>query len=158
MPTTPTASALRARAAQALGPDPTALLTPPLPAAWPDAGGRVVFLRYTVEALGSSLDRARLSSAPHQAVVDVATGTARKLDLAGAGPLGEEEASMVDGPDEAALAKAEQALVDVVAGRRPAEGARADLRAYVRWLEAQPLIAVDLAKRHAAFVAWLRAR
>lgn len=151
-----TASALRDEALLALGPDPTALVTPALPAGWPDARGRVVYLRYAVEALPSSMDRARLASLPHQAEVDVATGAARRVDLPGAGPIGEEGEAPVDAPDAATLAAAEQALVDVVAGRRPAEAARADLRAYARWLASQPLVARDLERRHAAFVRWVR--
>ncbi len=156
-----TADELEERARAALT-DANALtrarLTPPLPAGWPDAGGRVVFLAYAREALPTALVRYEVRSPRHAVEVEVTAGAARVLELEGGGaPLGETgRARPVEGtPEEFAAAR--QAVVDLVAGRRTAAEARAVLAPYRRWLEAEPLIAADLRGRptQAAFLEWL---
>lgn len=156
----PTAAQLEERARAAL-PQAAVIrtrLTLPLPAAWPDAGGRVVFLVYGREALPTGQVRYAVRSPRHAVEVDVATGAARVLELQGGVPLGEAgRGRPVEGTPEA-FAAAKQALVDVVAGRRSAADARADLaRPYRAWLESEPLIAADLRERQgrSTFLDWL---
>lgn len=153
-----TAAELQARAVEALGVEATRTrLTPPLPAAWPDAGGRVVFLAYRREALPSGRVRFLVRPPRHAVEVDVGSGEARLIELSDGAALGEAPGGRADVGD---LEAAAQALVDVVAGRRPAAGARPDLAAYRRWLEAEPLVADDLRTRPAqrAFLEWLAGR
>lgn len=156
----PTAAWLEERARAALPPDAhvRARWTPPLPAAWPDAGGRVVFFVYGREALPTGQVRYQVRSPRHAVEVDVATGAARARELDGGHPLGEAGSRRpLEGPP-GAFEAAKQALVDLVAGRRPAGEARADLAGpYRAWLEDEPLIAADLRGRQgqAAFLAWL---
>jgi hypothetical protein len=52
--------------------------------------------------------------------------------------------------------RAEEVLVNVVAGCRQLESARADLHPYVAWIDAHPEIAGDLEKRSPSFIAWLK--
>lgn len=154
-----TAAELQQRAEEALGPKAMMTrLTPPLPASWPDAGGRVVFLAYRREPLPSGRVRYLVRPPRHAVEVDVGTGAARVVELPAADePLGEVErrGGAPDGLDAAA-----QALVDVVAGRRAADEARSTLAPYARWLEAEPEVAGDLRSRpeHAAFVSWVSGR
>jgi hypothetical protein len=49
------------------------------------------------------------------------------------------------------------ALVDVIAGARSAESARAELSSYGTWATAEGAVGDDVRRRHAAFFAWLGA-
>lgn len=73
-------------------------------------------------------------------------------------PLGDEEptARTTKGlPDR--VARAAEAMVEVVAGCRPAEAARADLAPYEEWLAQRALLAADLRHRAGPFIDWLAA-
>lgn len=156
----PSATELRDKAEAALGAlTPGARLTPALPAAWPDARGEVVYLACLREPLPTSLPSDVVHAPSDEVVVDVKSGAARHSALPARAPLGEEQRSLTgDGPPSAdELLPAEQALVDVVAGRRPAEGARGDLAPYKRWLAAEALLAAELRGRFGAFFGWLKA-
>lgn len=150
-----TAAELQARAVEALGVDAARTrLTPPLPATWPDAAGRVVFLAYRREALPSGRVRFLVRPPRHAVEVDVRTGEPRVVELPDGPALGEAPGGPATTGE---LDAAAQALVDVVAGRRPATEARPALAAYRRWLEAEPLVADDLRTRpgQSAFLEWL---
>jgi hypothetical protein len=156
----PSATELRDKAEAALGSlTPGARLTPALPAAWPDAGGKVVYLACLREPLPTSLASDVVHAPSDEVEVDVASGATRHTALPARSPLGEEQRALPgDGPPDAdELARAEQALVDVVAGRRPADGARGDLAPYGRWLAAEALLAGDLRGRFGAFFEWVKA-
>lgn len=55
------------------------------------------------------------------------------------------------------LGPAQQALLEIVTGRRKAEPARQVLRAYLAWCKASPLVGRDVRARKAAFFTWLEA-
>ena len=158
-----TVSELQRRAAEALGSRAIRTrLTPPLPAAWPEPQGRVVLLAYRREALPTGRIRYLVRPPRHAVEVDLGSGVARVLDLPDGPALGEVDSELGgggwSGPEPDELAAAGQVLLDLVAGRRAPADARAELGAYARWLEAEPLVAADLQGRplQAAFVAWLR--
>jgi hypothetical protein len=134
-----------------------ATLTPPLPTRWPEAGGGVLFLTYRLSPLPTgriafrvrgperSILFATLDAAPIVGLLDptrVLGDTDRPSDTADT--------------DEAHLIDAAEVVVDVIAGCRQAEDARAALEPYAVWLAANEPIARDLVTRAPDFLRWLR--
>ncbi|HEX8706137.1 MAG TPA: hypothetical protein VF815_45300 [Myxococcaceae bacterium] len=74
--------------------------------------------------------------------------------------LGQEESSGAARSNdlEARLERAEQLMVEWVAGCRSADEMRSDLAAYLDWLLQNPVMGGDLEKRHSEFFSWLRNR
>jgi hypothetical protein len=73
-----------------------------------------------------------------------------------------DEADRLDGSltgdAEARIERAEQALIEVVAGCRSADEARAELAGYLEWLQLHPAMGGDLEQRGEKLLSWLRKR
>jgi hypothetical protein len=92
-------------------------------------------------------------------VVFSGPGAPARVERMPANDLGTETSS--GGPPRnlgAELARAEQVLVDVIAGARAPGDAREQLAAYRTWLDQSPLVRMDLESRAGAFMQWLDAR
>jgi hypothetical protein len=148
---------LHQRVDAALGSRRTGLqLTPALPPGWPQASGKPVFFAYPVEDLPTGIISTRIHAPSHRITVASSDDTILVEPLASTRVLGTER-SQGARPDPAALARAEQALVDVIAGCRATDDAAADLGPYLEWLDDHDIIAQDLEQRVGGFLAWLRA-
>ena len=153
----PTAKDLATAAEAALGRDVLRpKLTPVLPADWPDAGGSVVYYVYRSDSLPSGRVRFRLTGPTHR--VEFAALTVKPTVHTYPEPkaLGEEEREHLTDEIKQNLEKAQQTLIEIIAGDRPDEQSRAELQPYLVWLERNPRVAGDVETRSAAFVAWLR--
>ena len=151
---------LKKEALAALGADAfRADLAPALPTQWPPPGGGIVFYVYRTESLPTG--RRRLSvSGPSQRIVFASPDAGPAVESIQPVPvLGEEEQQRAWPRDfSAELERAEQALIDMVAGRRGPDDQRPALQAYATWLEHSPLMANDLERRAAPFLGWLQER
>src|SRR5262249_34089324 len=131
---------------------------PLVPARWPSAGGGVAYWAYHSEVLPTGVVKYRVRG-PTLEVSFASLGGPAHVRRFGPGQiLGTREEVEPPPFDEQRLLQAEQAVVDVVAGCRDAETARADLAPYLDWLRLHPLVGRDLETRAPAFFSWLRAK
>lgn len=141
---------------QALDPYAARVVTPLLPTEWPSTSGRVMVLAYPLTPLESGVTRYSLFAATHRVTIDVNDGTVTTEPIGGkkAKKLGtlEQTRERSDDPIHAA----EQALVDVVAGRTTPEKARRMLYPYVEWAKAHGAAGHDVEGREAAFFELVR--
>lgn len=91
---------------------------------------------------------------PLHEVLTLPDGEPRAAAVADGKDLGREADGLGDTSD---LRSAEQALVDVVFGRRSPEAARADLAPYSRWATASSPIGADVRRRKPDLFRWLDA-
>lgn len=147
------AGELRGRAQIAVG--FSVQLSLALPIEWPTSSEGVMFLAYPSETLPTGMARTRLRSPSHRIVFAPLNAEPRIEPLGTSTVLGTQDVA-VEPVDPALVARAEQALVDIVAGCRTPEQATADLRPYSQWLDHEPVIAKDLVRRSRSFIAWLR--
>jgi len=129
--------------------------TPALPFAWPDAQGKLVFFAYETEPRLENSMSTEVTGPTHRVVVALASGEPLVEKLRAPRVLGVERDDK-PGPRRGEMPRAEQALVDVVAGCRTPDDAAADLRPYLAWLERAYVTAADLEKRAGPFIAWLK--
>jgi hypothetical protein len=122
-----------------------------LPTEWPSTSGRVMVLAYPLGPTESGVTRYTLFAASHRVTIDVNDGTATPEPLGKKGKkLGTIEKSRERSDDP--IHGAEQALVDVVAGRKPPEKARMLLLPYTQWVETHGAVGKDVDARVKAFV------
>lgn len=148
------AGELRGRAQIAVG--YSVQLTLALPIAWPTPNEGVMFLAYPSETLPTGMQRTRLRSPSHRIVFSPMNAELRVEPLGTSTILGIQD-DTADPVDPARVARAEQAMVDIVYGCRAANQATTDIRPYLQWLDHEPVIAQDLDHRSAPFIGWLRA-
>ncbi len=144
---------LRDKAQRAVG--LSAQLSLALPLAWPSDREGVVYFAYPTEALPTGVQRTRLRSASHRVVFAPVTGAPHVERLDASSVLGTQD-EPAEPTDATEIARAEQALVDLVAGCRTTEQATGEIDVYLRWLADEPRIAEDLARRSEPFTTWLR--
>ncbi len=144
---------LRGRAQVAVG--TSVQLTLALPSTWPSSQEGVMFLAYPSETLPTEMHRTRLRSPSHRIVFSPANAEPRVEPLGTSTVLGTQD-DTAEPVDPALVARAEQAIVDIVSGCRTAEQAITDIRPYLQWLDHEPVIARDLDKRSRNFMGWLR--
>ena len=151
----PSAAELGERAQTALPRNEIGLrLSPLLPAAWPPASAAVEWLAYRSEPLPTGVIAYKWSGPVSKVTLALSGGEPHAetiSDGAALGREGEESASMPD------LGPAQQALLDVVLGRRAPDSARAELAAYARWAATHPAMGADLRRRKPEFFRWLDA-
>jgi hypothetical protein len=138
---------------QALEPAAPRLVTPLLPTEWPSTSGKVMVLAYPMAPLESGITRYTLFAASHRVTIDVGDGTVATEPLGKPGKgkkLGSIEKTRERSDDP--IHAAEQALVDVVAGRRPLEKSRMLLQPYTVWVEAHATVGKDVNARLKGFV------
>jgi hypothetical protein len=147
------AGELRGRARIAVG--LSVQLSLALPIAWPTSSEGVMVLAYPSETLPTGMHRTRLRSPSHRIVFAPINADPRIEPLGESTVLGTQD-DTAEPVDPALVERAEQAIVDIVAGCRTAEQATNDIRPYLRWLDEEPVIAQDLVRRNRNFIAWLR--
>ena len=144
---------LRGKAQLAVG--LSAQLTLALPLAWPSDREGVVYFAYPSEALPTGIQRTRLRS-PSPRIVFAPVTSAPQLEAIDSSSVLGTQDDPAEPTDATEIARAEQALVDIVSGCRTADQATGEIEAYLRWLEDEPVIAQDLARRSEPFTTWLR--
>ena len=150
-----TAEQLRA-AARSAAQVPPRDLTALWPQSWPPRDGGVVFwttdweplpsghVSYRIRGPTSEIRFASLSSPPDVRRIDSDNILGKWVDFQ-------------DVDLEESLPRAEQAMVDIIAGCRELEAARADLQPYLGWLEVDAF-GKFLKSRSPAFIAWLKGK
>jgi len=136
---------------QVLEPGVARMVTPLLPTEWPSTSGKVMVLAYPMAALESGVTRYTLFVALYQVTIDVDDGTVATESIGKKGKkLGSFEKTRERSDDP--IHGAEQALVDVVAGRRPPEKARMLLLPYTQWVEGHGAVGKDVNVRMKGFL------
>ncbi|RKG90792.1 hypothetical protein D7W82_02660 [Corallococcus sp. CA049B] len=158
---TRTSLALAEQAREALGQDMLgAEIAPVLPTQWPPKGGGLEYFVYRSEPLPTGIVKSEIRGPTER--IHFATPGAKPLveSLGNAAVLGVEETAMRESlnPPQNHVERAEQALLDVVAGCRSLDEARSDLEGYLEWVEQNPLQGRDLERRGDTLFSWLRRR
>jgi hypothetical protein len=132
---------------EVLDPYAPRVVTPLLPSEWPPTSGRVMVLAYPMAPLESGVTRYSLFAATHRVMIDVNDGTVttEALGTKKGKKLGAIEKTRERSDDP--IHAAEQALVDVVAGRRPPEKARMMLYPYGEWVDGHGAVGKDVEGR-----------
>jgi hypothetical protein len=131
---------------------------PVWPTSWPANGGGVTYWTYTDEVPDGVLMTGAVQSkvrGPTNQITFASLSATPSVRRLGRGKL-LGIWNLVDPPED--IFQAEQTLVDVVAGCREPESARAELQPYLDWLHLNPPISRDLETHSPAFVAWLKAK
>ena len=135
---------------QVLEPGAPRMVTPLLPSEWPPTSGKVMVLVYPLAVIEGQLTRYTLLAPSHRVTIAVSDGTVTTEPLGKKSKkLGSIEKTRERSDDP--IHGAEQALVDVVAGRRPPEKARMLLMPYTTWVEGHGLLGKDVSGRQKAF-------
>jgi hypothetical protein len=130
-------------------------LSPPLPATWPPASApQLEWFAYEQTPLATGVIASNVEGPLHVVSLALPDGEPRAAMVSDRKALGRDTGAQPDVPD---LAAAEQALVDVLLGRRTLDSARADLAPYSRWATAASPIGADLRRRKPEFFRWLDA-
>jgi hypothetical protein len=137
---------------EAIDPMAARIVTPALPASWPLEGSTVVYFVYPLMPAARGVDRYEVTTPSHRVDLDVAAREAvvRTIDKP-------KKLSAYDRPRpgrDDPIAKAEQALLDLAAGRVKAEKVHYLLFGYGQWFEANGSIGSDAQKRTGAFASW----
>lgn len=127
-------------------------LSPALPMRWPAAHPQVVFFGYESEALPTGVIAYRISGPKVKVTITLPAGRAvvEKLSLS---DVSGRETMAFDGVGD--LGRAEQALLDVVAGSRTPESVKIELGAYSRWAARNKILGADARRRAREFFNWL---
>jgi hypothetical protein len=153
----PTTVELSDAARFALRDEPTILdFAPLLPTRWPADGGGVVILAYEMDWLNDGPAWYRPRGPTHEITFTSLKDAPRFRRLGRGKKL--KAPGFASSEEVASLSRAQQALVDLVAGCRKPEGAKYDLVYYLEWLRLHPEIGKRIEARSPAFVAWLRAK
>jgi hypothetical protein len=131
------------------------VLSPVLPAAWPPEDPAVEYFAYASMPLPSGVIAYRISGPKAKVAVGLSDGSAIISPLEDGMGSGRQDGM---GPGAQDLAKAQAALLEVVAGRRTPQAAKADLRAYLKWSHREAVMGADARKRKPGFFAWLEAK
>jgi hypothetical protein len=152
----PDAQTLRTMALRAM-PKPHLVprLSPLLPDRWPDPAGAVHWLVYAEEVLPTGGIATRLQGPVAKIALRLPGGKPQVERIEGVpvAVLGTE----YEGLPPPSLDSAEAALVQVALGRSDAGAAKADLKAYLAWADASPILGPDVRARQADFFRWLAA-
>jgi hypothetical protein len=112
-----------------------------------------------MEPLPTGVVRFRIQG-PSKRIVFASLGAEPVVEALHPGVVLGEEADRLDGAltgdAEARIERAEQALVEVVAGCRSVDEARAELAGYLEWLQLHPSMGRDLEQRGERLLSWLR--
>ncbi len=135
---------------QVLEPGSPRMVTPLLPSEWPPTSGTVMVLAYPLTPIEGELTHHTLMTASHRVTIAVGDGTVTTE------PLGKKSKKLgtIDKTRERSddpIHAAEQALVDVVAGRRAPEKSRMLLMPYTTWAEGHGLLGKDVSGRQKPF-------
>jgi hypothetical protein len=128
------------------------VITPALPPSWPLDGSTVVYLVYPLTPAERGVDRYKTTAPLHRVELDVSTREASVQTLEKPKKLGDYDRPRPKKDD--AMDKAEQALLDLAAGRVKAEKVHYLLFGYGRWFEANGSIGADAQKSSSAFATW----
>jgi hypothetical protein len=128
-------------------------LAPVLPSAWPPRDKFLVWLAYRTEPLPTGAIASRILGPVSQVQIELPEGSPTVLQFDSIPSLGRDR----DAGPAPEMTIAEQALVDVITGRRDAESARGELASYLAWVKAKPVIGADMRKRFPEFFTWLEA-
>lgn len=140
---------------EVLDPYAARVVTPLLPTEWPSTSGTVMVLAYPLTPLESGVTRYTLSSPSYRVTLAVGDGTVTTESLGKkAKRLGTIEKARERSDDP--IHQGEQALVDVVAGRKTPEKASRILRHYIEWADGHGAVGKDAEARAAAFFKALR--
>lgn len=128
------------------------VLSPMLPAAWPPASPAVEFFAYESMPLPSGVVSYRLTGPKFKLALTLPDGppVLSPLENGQAAGTGYDR-----WPGAEDMRKAQEALLEVVAGRRDPEAAKADLRAYQKWSQFETVMGADARKRMPGFFGWL---
>ncbi|NNC19656.1 hypothetical protein HRD49_22215 [Corallococcus exiguus] len=135
-------------------------LAPVLPTQWPPKGGGLEYFVYRKKSLPTGLVKLEVQG-PTERVHFATPGAKPRVEsLAPVAALGVEDTTVQGLSDSSRshVERAEQALLDVVAGCRSLEEARGDLEGYLEWVAQNPLQGQDLERRGATLFSWLRKR
>lgn len=130
------------------------ILSPVLPAAWPPQGPAVEFFAYASMPLPSGVVSYRITGPKFRLILPLPEGKPVLTAVEDGKASGTEYDR---GLGAEGMGNAQEALLEVVAGRRDPEAAKADLRAYVNWSRHGAVMGADARKRKGAFFAWLEA-
>ena len=128
------------------------VITPPLPETWPVAGKLVYYVYPLATFEGAAVDAYDAKTPSHRAVLDVATAEVTLEELSKGKKLGKYTHTRVRHDD--AVAKAEQALLDLAAGRVEQKKVHYLLVGYGKWFETHGKVGADCRKRVQAFADW----
>jgi hypothetical protein len=155
-PRVTTAEELTSRARAALREvDPWPLLSPLLPSVWPPREhepARVEWYAYDSVPLPTGAIAYRITGPRSRVVIDLPDGEPRVEPVREPSAHGTSRDAHFD---RDALARAEHALVEVLAGRRIAALARPQLAAYLQWADAADVLGAEALSRKPEFFAWL---
>jgi len=154
-------SALDEQAREELGANMVgAQLAPVLPTHWPPTGGGLAYFVYRKKSLPTGLVKSEVQG-PTERILFTTPGAKPTVEpLAPAAALGVEDTTVRAPLDNSRghVERAQQALLEVVAGCRSLDEARGDLEGYLEWVEQNPLQGRDLERRGDPLFSWLRKR
>ncbi|MBN9685946.1 MULTISPECIES: hypothetical protein [unclassified Corallococcus] len=159
--TAKTARAFVEQAREELGPGMAgAELAPVLPSHWPPKGGGLEYFVCRSESLPTGLVKSEVRGPTERIHFATPGATPRVESFGNVAVLGVEDTTARESlnPPQNQIERAEQALLDVVAGCRSLEAARGDLEGYLEWVAQNPLQGRDLERRGDRLFSWLRRR
>ncbi|QAT84860.1 hypothetical protein EJ065_3297 [Corallococcus coralloides] len=155
------ARAFAEQAREALGQDMLgAEIAPVLPTQWPPKGGGLEYFVYRQRPLPTGLVKFEIQGPTERVHFVTPSAKLRVESLEPVAALGVEDMTAREPSDfsQNHVERAEQALLDVVAGCRSLDEARGDLEGYLEWVEQNPLQGRDLERRGDTLFSWLRRR
>jgi hypothetical protein len=134
----------------------SSVVTPVFPLRWPEQGSGVAAFAYRIDVPPTGRRTRSVTGPTHRLTFDT-LGAAPSLERMSDTPLvGTEQSGDSPAADFAErMRHAVDVMVEVIAGCRTPEAARADLEPYSLWLSGNQLIAGDLRRHVPAFIDWL---
>ncbi|MEE9384433.1 MAG: hypothetical protein V3V08_13600 [Nannocystaceae bacterium] len=130
-------------------------LSPCLTTAWPPTKPALLFVAYPLEPNPSRIDEYKVGR-PYAAIVDLRTGEVRIDSLPRSHNLKKITESHEPHRIREGLARAEQAMVELLLGERAATHSRMALDGYREWFNAHLDITTDLTRRYPRSMRWFR--
>lgn len=128
------------------------VLTPPMPLSWP-LDGKVAYYVYPLAPMeGAAVDTYQSKSPSHRAILDVTTREVTLEEIPKPKSLGAYQHTRVR--TEEAVTKAEQALLDLAAGRVEQSKVHYLLVGYDKWFDKHGKVGADCRARVQAFADW----
>ncbi|MFY0580683.1 hypothetical protein ACN28S_46285 [Cystobacter fuscus] len=137
-----------------------AQLAPVLPTHWPPTGGGLEYFVYRKKSLPTGLVKSEVRG-PSERILFTTPGAKPVVEaLESTAMLGVEDMTVRESfnGSQSHVERAEQSLLEVVAGCRSLDEARGDLEGYLEWVEQNPLQGRDLERRGDPLFSWLRRR
>ena len=139
-----------------LPPRMSSVVTPIFPLQWPDTGTGVAAFAYRIDVPPTGRRTRSVTGPTHQMTFGTLGATPMVDRLSDTPLLGTEDSGDAPSADFAEqMNRAVDAMVEVLAGCRTPESARADLAPYLTWLARYRLMGADLRQRTPAFIDWL---